>query len=534
MFKKTLTMVFCMLCGFHFTYSQTIPFHYTNLVFEGAGMRGIAYVGVIEQLENAGLLKNIKNYAGTSAGAITALALAMGYNAYELKTLMESTSFQKFNDGRYLLLGGLNRLNSKYGWYRGKAFDDWLGKLILQKTGNANITLKELFNKTGKGLYVTGTCLNKQKIIVFSHETYPQMRARDAIRISMSIPLYYQAIAIDSAGKIYPKPKKTPGLDIMVDGGIIGNFPIFIFDQTQTDSAGHIHRIPNFNTLGIRVDSDEQIRMDRATKNGYSLANYPINNLRDYFEAFYLLTIESLNRQSLIAEDWQRTISVSSADIDPRVKKQSKNEKDSLMLAGRIAGKRFISNPLPFYQLLDNDFSSCVPNQSDPTYFIHATNTHYHQQSIQIQQSQFAMYGYASSQQMIQVYPYKNSFVHYQPSNPLTTLKFSIKGDTIITGGLIQLKYFIDSFNKSADDELIQYWVHSLDEEGMSPIVKFELMPMGAKFPGVYMLIMSDRKRNGNVIYVANVQSIDQFPLVIKFTPNCKGNEFKIKEWTEQ
>ena len=39
-----------------------------NLVFEGAGMRGIAYCGVLEELETQGLVKDVEKVAGTSAG----------------------------------------------------------------------------------------------------------------------------------------------------------------------------------------------------------------------------------------------------------------------------------------------------------------------------------------------------------------------------------------------------------------------------------------------------------------------------------
>lgn len=49
-----------------------------NIVFEGAGIRGIAYSGAINQLEQIGLLKNVKRVGGTSAGAITAMLLTFG------------------------------------------------------------------------------------------------------------------------------------------------------------------------------------------------------------------------------------------------------------------------------------------------------------------------------------------------------------------------------------------------------------------------------------------------------------------------
>jgi NTE family protein len=46
-----------------------------NLVFEGAGVRGIAYAGAIKELENNKLISQIEKVGGTSAGAITAMMI---------------------------------------------------------------------------------------------------------------------------------------------------------------------------------------------------------------------------------------------------------------------------------------------------------------------------------------------------------------------------------------------------------------------------------------------------------------------------
>ncbi|CAH1269067.1 Hypp4081 [Branchiostoma lanceolatum] len=46
-------------------------FTFENLVLEGGGAKSIAYIGVCKVLEDAGILPQIKRFAGTSAGAIT-------------------------------------------------------------------------------------------------------------------------------------------------------------------------------------------------------------------------------------------------------------------------------------------------------------------------------------------------------------------------------------------------------------------------------------------------------------------------------
>lgn len=97
--------------------------------------------------------------------------------------------------------------------------------------------------------------------MVFSRETFPAIKIKDAVRISMSVPLYFRAVFIDSKGKTYSRQNKSRTLHIVVDGGITGNFPIHLFDSVAI-TAGKTMRIPNQNTLGIRIDSDEQIEYD--------------------------------------------------------------------------------------------------------------------------------------------------------------------------------------------------------------------------------------------------------------------------------
>lgn len=303
-----------------------------NIVFEGAGIRGIAYGGVLKVLEQNNMVKDIRKTGGTSAGAITAVALSIGYRAGEIDSLIYHTNFKKFNDGRNLFLGGTHRLFKKFGWYRGKKFTEWMGKVIAAKTGNADITFEELYQKGYKELYITGTCLNRQELIVFSRHNYPLMSVKDAVRISMSIPLYFEAVWIDKNGRTYAKGGKD--LDLMVDGGVLANFPIQMLDTIIENK-----RIPNMKTIGIRIDSDGQIAADQKDK---KLIAYPVLKMKDYAGAFYTILLENSNRISLTDEDWKRTVSVSSKNIGPRIKKLSPHQKELLIKSGEDAMTRFL------------------------------------------------------------------------------------------------------------------------------------------------------------------------------------------------
>jgi NTE family protein len=310
-----------------------------NLVFEGAGIRGVAYVGAIKELEKRNLLLTIEKVGGTSAGAIAALTVSLGYNASEIEKIIYNTKLQKFNDGKFFFFGGISRINKNYGWYRGKSFTRWLEKIIMAKTGNADITFKELHDMKFRDLYVTGTSLNNQKLIVFSYERYPQMKVKDAVRISMSIPLWFEAVFIDSKGQIVNKKKTTENFDIMVDGGFTGNYPIFVFDSLS--NAGlETQRYANPHTLGFRIDAPEQITYDQQKK---GLAPIEVKRFKNYVGAFYNYIIENMNRSSLTIEDWSRTVSISSGSIGPKIKKLSVTEKEVLINNGQQAMKDFFA-----------------------------------------------------------------------------------------------------------------------------------------------------------------------------------------------
>lgn len=307
-----------------------------NLVLEGGGVRGIAYVGAIQALEEFNYIQNIENISGTSVGAITAAFICIGYTSDELKLELSSLKIQQFNDGKGIFVGGINRMNNRYGWYKGEKLTEWVNELIEKKTGVEDLTfghLKQMSDTSSdyKNLYVSVTNLSKQCSEVISFENYPNMRVADGIRISASIPLYYSAVFIDELGNVYNQPPKDTPVDVMADGGFLANFPIHVFDDFHNSTS----------TIGLRLDEDDQIEQDSS--GNHNLAPYEITDFRDYVGAFYNIIIENLNRSELTEEDWNRTISISTCGVGPKVKKLSNEEIDALIQSGYSATLAHIS-----------------------------------------------------------------------------------------------------------------------------------------------------------------------------------------------
>lgn len=303
--------------------------NYRNLVFEGGGVRGIAYAGALSALEQRGILQHIERVGGTSVGAITALLVALNYSADEMRTVLDNLDIGQFNDGKWFFVGGFSRLNRQFGWYRGERFERWLEGLITRKTGNARLTFAQLHQlRAGqpfRDLYVTGTNLTTQRAVVLSHEHTPDMALATAVRISMSVPLYFGAVLLNDQSQVVQRPRKGQSYQVLIDGGITANYPLDLFDLVGK---------PNPQTLGLKLERPEQMQQFR---NNTEIAPYQIESLTDYTSAFYNYIIENLNRRWPMVDEQARTIYISTEGITPRVRRMSEADKAKLFDSGKRA-----------------------------------------------------------------------------------------------------------------------------------------------------------------------------------------------------
>ena len=331
-----------IFCSFNL-HGQYIPV-YRNLVMEGGGIKGIAYGGALEELEEQGVLKNIIRVAGTSAGAIQACLLAIGYSPEELSEIIANTPIESFNDDGFVPRG-TKRLFNQYGWYQGDSFLSTLENLIFTRTGNANLTFAELHDlaKTYpfRDLYVVGADLSSQTSVVFSYESHPKMRIADAVRVSMSIPLYYRAIWLNKEGKVFENPTPEDRCHLFVDGGILKNFPIDIFDKSKYIPACNDEYCDMYNpeTLGLRLERQEQINQE--LENGYGIAPFEINDFSTYMSALGSIVMKNVNQPH--PRDVERTIYIDDLGISPKPRKVPEDEKIAMMKSGREGVKLFLT-----------------------------------------------------------------------------------------------------------------------------------------------------------------------------------------------
>lgn len=313
-------------------------YNFKNLVFEGGGVKGIAYGGALSILDQMDILSNITRVAGTSAGAINAVLVALGYSSQEVSRIIAETNFKDFED-RKTLLATLYGFSKNYGWFKGDAFQEWMGKLIKDKTGSKDFTFGELYKAAETSqepfrlLYIIATNLTKQTAQIFSHERTPEVPIMYATRMSMSIPLYYRSVRLFD--------------DIMVDGGVSYNYPVNLFDNikylsnttntgpSEPDEKGYVF---NHETLGFRLDSRESIKYYRED---WKSVPVEIKGIKDYALALVNFMMDMANKGHLHSDDWNRTIFIDTLDVRTTDFSLSQEKINSLIESGQICTKEY-------------------------------------------------------------------------------------------------------------------------------------------------------------------------------------------------
>lgn len=287
-----------------------------NLVFEGGGILGIAYIGVLDYLDEIEMLLRIQKIAGTSAGAIVACITSFNTSFNEIKNIASSLDYKKipqkeavplrninsaFKKNFEDLFGDINsiyRLINNYGWYSTHYFYTWIKKVIASqfKPGKKppytfedfKNTSIHLNNRPFKDLYIVGTDISNKTSVIFSAKTTPKMEVAEAVRISMAIPLYFEAVKVKKEFR-----DKTHDY-IYSDGGIMRNYPINIFDYNGI----------NHETLGVQFKN----------KIKYSETNNIIDYIGNLFDA--LLKVQEDMYTNDITNQ-ARTITINTGGISP-------------------------------------------------------------------------------------------------------------------------------------------------------------------------------------------------------------------------
>jgi len=302
---------------------------YADAVFEGGGMRGIAFLGAMRCLSDAGV--TVRKAAGTSAGALTAAAVASRMPIAELEAAIGGMDFKEILakkarlvwngrpdddlDNMGLLLTNLMvaRATGQYGTGPLLDFSTALLRKRLSMFGDLDVRPGAPWYAQ-RELKIVASDITRGQMVVLpddlpaygrAAETFP---VGEAVRLSMSIPLFFEPGAL--------------GDSVIVDGGILSSFPLWLFDVP-------VGVKPCCPTFGFQVSAAKQApRTVRGPLDVVTAIMQTMNVARDRHYA----------RQ----HDFNRVISIDASDVSVTDFFMGGATKDSLYARGYRATKDFL------------------------------------------------------------------------------------------------------------------------------------------------------------------------------------------------
>jgi predicted acylesterase/phospholipase RssA/FMN phosphatase YigB (HAD superfamily) len=250
-------------------------------IFEGGGAKGLAHIGALKAAEERKV--RFSGVAGTSAGSIIAGLIAVGYTADEL--FATSGAVRPFNgdylshlgsekwlgpekweygkriieDARNLVgrlgrplpgtrrgrtwrlavdlfdwqrLGGVLRrshseisaASQSLGYFTTASFAEWYNQLLLEKVPERGQKWVR-FSDVSFNLKIVSADVSHAEIVIHSRETCPDRPIAEAVAASISIPIFFQ-------------PYRISDHELHVDGGILSNFPAWLFIEESIAARG--------------------------------------------------------------------------------------------------------------------------------------------------------------------------------------------------------------------------------------------------------------------------------------------------------
>lgn len=287
-------------------------------VFSGGGIKAFAFVGAYQVLREKGY--TFKRVAGTSAGSIVAALIAAGYTVEEMEQSMEELNAKSLLDppkysNTLPFLKWLN-LYIRLGLYRGKNLEKWLCKKLAEKD---IYTFEDL---PIDALKVVVSDLTNGRIIVIPDDlhlygkNWRKFSVAKALRMSCAIPFFFEPVKL-SNGK---------GDSVFVDGGVLSNFPLWIYDNGKRVRP----------LLGLKLSSPETELPPQKIDNGFDLFEALFKAMMNAHDNRYISRRHEKNIIFIPVEQYQAT----QFDLDEETKKH-------LIQIGRTRTEQFLKTWRP-------------------------------------------------------------------------------------------------------------------------------------------------------------------------------------------
>lgn len=285
-------------------------------VFSGGGIKGFALIGACEEIEERGF--KFVRVAGTSAGSIIAALIAAGYTSKEIYQLIDEVDLTKLLDTRKTIipfkLAKWLLLYWRLGLYKGNELEKWL-RIKLEAKG-----LRTFSDLPPQTLRIIASDLSNGQMVVIPDDlpkygispgSFPIAKA---IRMSCSIPYFFEPVRL----------RTKDGTNVLVDGGVLSNFPMWLFDQENIKKTRPV--------LGIKLSPSE-----------YEHVKHKINNAIELFGALFETMKDAHDSRYISKKHAENIIFIPTEGIMTIEFHLTEEKKQELVNLGRERAKRFLN-----------------------------------------------------------------------------------------------------------------------------------------------------------------------------------------------
>jgi predicted acylesterase/phospholipase RssA len=373
-----------------------------DMVFEGGGAKGMAFVGALQEIESR--QHTPARLLGASAGAIMATFLAAGYDSKEMEEALGETEagqpvFMGFlenpprptpeeiqNSAIRQLLRDVNiriipdvledkiddaianqlasspltsRIYSfidKGGFYAADRFLTWLREKLNSgiyplergafRKGKSrafgDMNLSEYYQATGVDLSLVGSDTTDAGLLILNHRTAPNCPLVWAVRMSMSFPMLWQEVVWQSEWGTY-RGKDISGHTV-VDGGMLSNFPIELF----ISNAKHVTNVMGEKTtdqlhvIGLLIDEGTPVA--DAPEVAATGAGFDFGRLQTVQRVMKLINTMTQAHDKKVIEAYERLVIRLPAKGYGTIEfGMSEERRKALVSAGRNAAAQFFN-----------------------------------------------------------------------------------------------------------------------------------------------------------------------------------------------
>ncbi|UII54818.1 patatin-like phospholipase family protein [Cytobacillus spongiae] len=245
---------------------------YIDGVFSGGGIKGFALVGAYEEIERRGF--RFKRVAGTSAGALIAAFIAAKYTSDEINELLSDLDLEKLLDSRRTIIpypiAKWVLLYWRLGLYKGKELEKWIAIKLAQKG------VRTFGDLPPKSLRVVASDLTNGRLLVLPDDLPKYgidpltFSVAKAIRMSCSLPFFFEPVRLKTGGDT----------NIVVDGGVLSNFPMWLFDKENVKLKRPV--------LGIKLSHNLTAMPKNKIDNAIDLYGALFETMKNAHDARYI------------------------------------------------------------------------------------------------------------------------------------------------------------------------------------------------------------------------------------------------------